>query len=94
MKNKIYTFDNHLKESLKNKDFREDWKKAEPEYLLAKALIQKRQDKKISQRELAKKVGTSQALISNIETMSGNPSFRQLNKIANALDSKLELSFK
>jgi len=94
MKNKIYTFDDHLKESLKDKNFREAWKKAEPEYLLAKTLIRKRLDKKMSQRELAKKVGTSQALISNIETMNANPSFKQLNKIARALDSKLHFSFK
>lgn len=94
MKNKIYTFDAYLKESLKDKGFREVWKKAEPEYLLAKALIQKRLEKRMSQRELAKKLGTSQAVISNIETMSGNPSFNQLNKIARALDSELLFSFK
>ena len=94
MKNKIYTFDDYFKESMKDKGFREAWKKTEPEYLLAKVLIQKRLEKKMSQRDLAKKLGTSQAVISNIETMTGNPSFRQLNKIARALDSKLYFSFK
>jgi len=94
MKNKIYTFDDHLKESLKDKGFREVWKKTKPEYLLAKTLIQKRQEKRMSQRDLAKKLGTSQATISNIETMDANPSFKQLNKIAKALGSELFLSFR
>jgi transcriptional regulator with XRE-family HTH domain len=43
---------------------------------------------------LAKKLGTSQATISNIETMDANPSFKQLNKIAKALGSELFLSFR
>lgn len=94
MKNKIYTFDDHLKESLKDKRFREVWKKAEPEYLLAKALIKKRLEKNMSQRQLAKKTGTSQAVISKIETMDANPSFSQLNKLAIALDSKFYFGFK
>lgn len=94
MKNKIYTFDEYLEESLKDEKFRKVWKKEQPRYLLAKALIQKRLEKRMSQRELAKKLGTSQAVISNIETMSGNPSFNQLNKIARALDSELLFSFK
>lgn len=94
MKNKIYTFDEYLKKSLKDEKFKNVWKKEKPKYLLAKALIEKRLEKKISQRRLAKKIGTSQAVISNIETMSGNPSFNQLNKIARALDSELLFSFK
>lgn len=94
MKNKIYTFNDYFQESMKEKKFREAWKKAEPEYLLAKALIQKRLEKKMSQRDLAKKLGTSQAVISNIETMNANPSFKQLNKIARALNSNLTIDFK
>ena len=94
MKNKIYTFDNHLKESLKDEAFRKAWKKAEPEYLLAKTLIQKRLEKKLSQRQLAKKIGTSQAVISKIETMDANPTFGQLNKLARALNSKFVFTFK
>jgi len=93
-KNKIYTFDQYFKEAIKDKKFREAWKKEEPKYLLAKAIIQKRLAKKMSQRELAKKAKTSQAVISNIETMNANPSLNQINKIARALGSKLVVSFK
>lgn len=95
MKNKLlYTFQDHLKESLKNPEFKKTWKESEVEYLLARELIKKRLFKKISQRKLAKKLNTSQAVISRIETMSSNPSLFLLKRIARALDSHLILQFK
>ena len=95
MKNKlIYTFQNHLKDSLKDPLFKKAWKESQVEYDLASALIKKRLSKKISQRSLAKKINTTQAVISRIETMSANPSLFLLKRLANALDSKLILQFK
>lgn len=93
MKNKfVYTFQDHLKESLKNPEFRKIWEESDAEYLLAKALIKVRLKKKFSQRDLAKKIGTSQAAISRIESMQGNPSLFLLKRIAHALDTKLQIS--
>src|SRR3989338_4964679 len=95
MKNKlIYTFQDHLKESLKDPKFKKAWKKSQVEYDLASTLIKKRLSKKISQRNLAKKINTTQAVISRIETMSANPSLFLLKRLAEALDSKLILQFK
>jgi len=94
MKKIFYTYQDHLKESLKDPEFRKLWKKSEPEYLLAEALIEKRIKRRISQRSLAKKLKTSQAAISRIETMSGNPSLSLLKRIAKALNSRLVLDFK
>lgn len=94
MKNKLYTFQDHLKESLKDHEFKKVWKETEPEYLLAKDLIKKRLEKKMSQRDLAKSVKTSQAVISRIETMSANPSLSLLKRIAKVLGTDLQLGFK
>ena len=95
MKNKLYyTFEEDLKERLKDPEFKKAWEKTEPEYLLARQLIKKRLEAKMSQRQLAKKLKTSQAVISRIETMSGNPTLYQLKKIANALGTSLQVSFK
>lgn len=94
MKNLIYTYEDHLKESLKDPEFKKIWEESEPEFLLAKEMIEKRIKRKISQRDLAKKLKTSQAAISRIETMSGNPSLSFLKRIAEALGSKLVLQFK
>jgi len=94
MKNKLYTFENHLQESLKYPEFKKVWKESEPEYLLARQLIKKRLEKKISQRDLARKVKTSQAVISRIETMNANPSLSLLKRIAKVLDADLQLALK
>ena len=94
MKNKIYTFRQHLNESLKDPEFKRVWEESEPEYLLSCAMIEKRLAQKISQRQLAKKVKTTQAVISRIESMNANPSLSLLKRIAAALDSKIVFNFK
>lgn len=93
MKRKVYTFRDHLKESLKNPQFKQVWQESEAEYQLAIKLIDARLKKNMSQRELASKVKTSQAAISRIESMGGNPSLSLLKRIAQALDTKLSISF-
>ena len=94
MRNKLkeYTLDDDLKKRLKNPKFRKEWEESEPEYLLGKSLIEARLERKMSQRALAIKVGTSQAAISRIEGMDANPSLSLLKRIAAALDTKLQIS--
>lgn len=95
MKNKLeYTFRQHLKESLKDPEFKKDWENSQVEYQLACRLIEKRLSKKLSQRALAKKIRTSPAVISRLETMTANPSLDLLKRIANGLDLKLSINFK
>jgi ribosome-binding protein aMBF1 (putative translation factor) len=91
-KQKLYTFQDDLKESLKDPEFKKAWDESEPEYLLAKQLIEKRLARKLSQRDLAKKLNTSQAAISRIESMNGNPSFHFLKRVATALGSKIRIT--
>lgn len=94
MRNKLlYTFEEDLAKRLKNPKFKKLWEESEPDYLLAKKLIEKRLQKKISQRELARKLKTSQAVISRIETMRANPTLSFLKKIAQALDTRLQFRF-
>lgn len=93
MKNKLYTLQDHINESLEDPKFQKSWKDSEEEYRLAIKLIEARQKKQLSQRELALKVKTSQAAISRIEAMNGNPSFQLLKRIALALDTRLEVNF-
>ena len=93
MRNKLlYTYEEDLENRLKNPKFKKAWEESEPEYLLAKELIEKRLEKKISQRELAKRVKTTQAVISRIETMNANPSLQLLKRIAQVLDTKIRLT--
>lgn len=94
MKLKLYRLEKDLAKRLKNPKFKKAWDESEAEYLLAESLIKKRLAQKISQRALAKKLKTSQAAISRVESMNGNPSLSFLKRLATALNSKLILGFK
>lgn len=90
---KKYTFEQHLKESLKNPAFRKEWEDSEVEYQIGRALIARRLAKKISQRDLAKQANTTQAVISRVEAMNSNPSIGLLKRLASALGVKLKVGF-
>lgn len=91
-KHRIYTFQEDLAKRLKNPKFKKEWEESEAEYNLACKIIETRLKSNLSQRDLAKKVGTSQAAISRIERMDGNPSLSLLKRIAHALNTKLTIS--
>lgn len=88
---KIYTLQDHIKESLKDPKFRKAWEESEAEYQISRALIGKRIKEKISQKELAKRANTTQAVISRLENMNANPSLGLLQKIATALNLHLKI---
>lgn len=81
------------KKLLKDKRFVEVAKRLEPEYQLARSLIAARIKKKLTQAEVAKLAKTDQATISRLETGTSRPSIALLNKIAEALDTKLTIKF-
>jgi len=89
---KEYTLKEDLKKRLKDPEFKKAWEESEVEYNLMVALIEKRLKRKLSQRALAKKVGTSQSVIARIEGMDANPSLALLKRIARALNTKLTVS--
>lgn len=88
------TYRNDLKKRLRNPAFQRAWIESEIKYILAQKLIEKRLSKNLSQRQLAQKVKTSQAVICRIETMQANPSINLLKRIATALELELTLQFK
>lgn len=87
------TLNEYLEDQLKDPEFKKEWEKSEAAYQVTRALIEARIKGKISQRELAKKAGTTQAVISRIENMSVSPSVRLLQRIADSLGKKLEIKF-
>lgn len=93
MARKIYTIDDHLKESLKDPVFRALWEDSEVEYQLSRHIISQRLARKMSQGDLAKKANTTQAVISRIERMTTNVSVDLLKRIATALGTKLRVQF-
>ena len=91
-KQKLYTFEDDIKYRLKDPEFKKLWEASEPEYQLAKQVIEKRLAQNLSQRDLAKKLKTSQAAVSRIESMQGNPSLLFLKRLSLSLNTIINLS--
>lgn len=82
-------FDEFEAEMLKNPKVKAEYDALAPEYELVSQLIKARQEKHLTQKELAEKVGTKQASIARLESGNYNPTFNFLQKIAAALDKKI-----
>lgn len=80
------------KRLLKNKEIKKAYEKLGPEFILIEMIIKRRIEKGLSQKELAQKIGTKQSAISRLESGNYNPTFVFLQKIAEALDTELEIS--
>lgn len=81
------------KKLMKNREFRREAQKLEPEYQLARSLIAARIKRKMSQATIAKKAGTDQASISRLESGASKPSLSLLRKVATALNARLMVRF-
>ena len=89
---KRWTSHRKLKSSLmKDSRFRREYESLEPEFQVARAIIEARIKNKVTQSELAKKADTDQAVISRLENMSGKPSISLLQRVAEALNMNLEI---
>lgn len=84
-------FRQYLNKQLRNKQFKKEWDNLEPEYRLIESLITARLKKGLTQETLAKKINTKQESISRVESGRVVPTIPFLKKIAQALDSKLEI---
>ena len=82
-----------LNEQMKNPEFRVEWESLEPERQIIMAIIEGRQSKDLTQKQLAEVTGITQADISRLETGTANPSLRTLKRLAAGLGMKLKLEF-
>lgn len=89
MKRFIETF----KEQLKSHNFKKEFNNLEPQYQVIREMIKAREEKNMTQVELSKLTGISQADISRLENGEANPTIEMLNRIAYAFGKKLELQF-
>lgn len=80
-------------EFMQDAEFRKEYEKLQPEREITKALIHARKEAGLTQAELSKKIGISQADISRLENGTRNPSLAMLERIAEALDTTLRIEF-
>lgn len=82
-----------LNEQLKDPDFKKEWDALEPEYQIIKAMLDTRNEKSITQKQLADITGIPQADISRLENGNANPSLRTLKRLAEGMGMKLKVEF-
>jgi DNA-binding XRE family transcriptional regulator len=94
-KRMVIKYEDLLRESLKNKELKKEYENLEDEFELAKEVISLRQKKRLTQKQLAEMIGTSQPAIARLESGSyRNISLAFIRKVAKALDAKTEIHLK
>ena len=76
---------------LENKDVQKEYDLMEAEYKIIEEIITARKEKNLTQKGLAQLIGTRQSNISRLESGNYNPTLDFLQKIATAMDKKLEV---
>ena len=90
MKRKRLYFDDWLKEQLKNPRLKKAYEQEDVRAKLAVRITELRREKKLSQAELARRLHTTQQVVSDIETFRhANLTLLTVQKIAQALNSRL-----
>lgn len=92
--NDLTTWEDYEKKLLKRKGFKRVAEKNEPKYQLVRSLIGARLKRKLSQKELAKRIGTKQPVISRLENMQSYPTLSLLERISHALGTKLHIYYR
>ncbi len=90
---KFYTHEELHREWMKDPEYRRAYEELEPEFQIARALIDARIKKKMTQAEIARKAGTKQPVISRLEGAQGSPSLSLIKRIAKVLNVRLVFRF-
>ena len=93
-KGKVRTFQSRLREEMKNPDFKKHYQEERQALKLAMKIVELRDQKGLSQQELAKLMGTSQQAISRIESGKYEGfTLKTLEKIAGATGMRVKIEF-
>jgi predicted transcriptional regulator len=79
-----------LREKLKNPAFRKEYDALEDEFALVSELLKARTRAKLTQAQIARRMGTSQSAVARLES-GRSPSLASLRKYAKATGSKVEI---
>ena len=77
------------KRFMEDPEFREEYARADDEFTLVEALVRARAAAKLTQAELARRLGTTQSAIARLEGGRVSPSFTTLRRYAEATGTRL-----
>ncbi len=89
---KFINFEDMHRESMKDPAFRKAWDALDVEFQIIHDILRKRIEKDMSQKQLAKRIGSDQSVISRLEAGNYNPSIKFLKRVAKALDARLKVT--
>lgn len=87
------TVSDHIKESLKDPEFRAEFERLAPYEELARIVIMRRAALGLTQAELAARMGTTASAISRVESGQHATSAQTLKKLADAFGARAVLGF-
>jgi predicted transcriptional regulator len=79
------------KRLMENPAFRDEYERADAEFTLIESLIRARTNAKLSQAELARRIGTTQSAIARLEGGNVSPTLSTLKRYAEATGAKLQV---
>ena len=94
MNNRELTHDKVKALLLQDEAVKREYEALEPEYEIIRQLIQARIGSRMTQKELAERIGTKQCNISRLESGGYNPSLSFLKKVASGLGKQLHIEFR
>ena len=77
------------KRFMEDPEFREAYAQADEEYALVEALVRARAAAKLTQADIARRLGTTQSAIARLEGGRVSPSFATLRRYAEATGTRL-----
>ena len=77
------------KRLMEDPEFQEEYARADDEFTLIEALVLARKAAKLTQTELAQRLGTTQSAIARLEGGGVSPSFATLRRYAEATGTRL-----
>ena len=91
--NKVMAASSEIHDILnQDEEFKNEYDRLKPRYDLIAQIINARHEQKITQAEMAKRMGTNKSNISRFESGSYNPSLDFLIRAAASLGKKIEFS--
>ena len=90
---KAVDFQKYLAEKLKNPKFKKYYNEYGKQLEIAYQILKLRKQKRLSQAELAKRIGTKQSDIARMEAGQQNFTTDTLQKIASAFERDLKIEF-
>jgi ribosome-binding protein aMBF1 (putative translation factor) len=93
MKTKFIPVEESFKQWKKDPKYVAAYNALEKEFAIASAMIKARADANMTQEQVAKAMGTTQAVIARLESGKALPSTRTLERFAKATRTRLRISF-